>query len=399
MLIPYRVKNPIRSFPAITVTIIAINVIVYLFTTDFGSVERFLGIRESVVKEYAFALGITSPLNFFSSIFLHGDIFHLLGNMLFLWVFGPPVEDRLGKVTYPIVYFATGLAGALMQAIVDKAVTGHAQMGIGASGCIMGIVGAYWFTFSWSKVCVFYWITFFWRGVWEVQAVWIIGLFFLMDLGEGALYSTAGLSGGVANFAHLGGAVIGALMCMVMGVTRDSPEVSEAKAIQADTKDLSLMPLHVLQTMLEEDPSNPDLVRAIIPPALSLRRQDAIDKAFAGAGPALIESAPTLVAHYLVDLGGQAELYQPVHLLRLSGHLEQAGDHAKALHVCKLIADRYPMTNDAETAIYRMANTYWRVFKDGQRAQACLAEMQRRFPNGQMAHYSRSLMRELNAGR
>lgn len=390
MLLPYRVKNPIRSFPAITVAIIAINVIVYVFTTD-----SLLVIRENVVKDYAFALGIGSPANFLSSIFLHGDLFHLLGNMLFLWVFGPPVEDRLGKVTYPIVYFTTGLAGALLQATVDKLVTGQAHPGIGASGCIMGIVGAYWFAFSWSKVCVFYWLTFFWRGVFETSAVWIIGLFFLMDLAQGTLYSTIGVSGGVANFAHLGGAVIGALMCMVMQVTRDSAEVSEAKAIQADTKDLSLMPLHVLQSMLEENPGDPEIVRAIIPAALSLRKQEVIDRAFAGAGPSLIEKSPTLVAHYLVDLGGQVSLYQPVHLLRLAGSLEQTGDHTKALHIYKLVADHHPTTPDAESAIYRMAQSYWKVFRDAQRARACLAELDRRFPNGSMAHFSRGLAREL----
>jgi len=399
MLIPYRVKNPIKRFPAITVSIIAVNVIVYFFSTDFSSAERFLGIKESVVKDYAFALGITSPLNFMSSIFLHGDLFHLLGNMLFLWVFGPPVEDRLGKVSYPIVYFTTGLAGALMQAIVDKAVTGHAQLGIGASGCIMGIVGAYWFAFSWSKVCVFYWLWWFWHGVWEVQAIWIIGLFFLMDLAEGTLYSTVGISGGVANFAHLGGAAIGALMCMLMGVTRDSSEVSEAKALQADVKQLSLLPLHSLQAMLEQDPGNPELVRAIIPPALSMHRQDAIDKAFADAGTGLVEKAPSLVAHYLVELGGQVGLYRPLHLLRLAGHLEQDGDHTRALHVYKLVADNYGDTSDAETAIFRMAQSYWRNFRDGARASACLEEMQRRFPNGPMSHYGRGLMQEVGGRR
>lgn len=390
MLLPYRVKNPVRQFPVVTVILIAINLIVYAFTT-----EILLVIREDVVERYAFAFGSSPIINVITAMFLHGDIFHLLGNMLFLWVFGPPVEDRLGKPTYIILYFTTGFAGDLLQAGLDLAVAGGAQTGIGASGCIMGVIGAYWYLFSWSKVCVFYWISWFWHGVREIAAIWIIGLYFLMDLAEGALYGAAGVSGGVANFAHIGGSVAGALMCMAMRVNRDSEEISEAKAIQAETKDLSMLPLHAIQSMVEAEPGNPELIRGLIVPALNLGQQAAIDRAMAQAGPALIDKDPSLVAHYLLDLRGQHTIYQPIHLLHLAGQMARGVDTAKAVKIHNLIVNAHSTQPETETALYRMAQCYWGLYKDGNSARKCIAEMEKRFPGGPMSQFGRTLLKQM----
>jgi len=166
MLLPYRVKNPPARFPYVTVSLIAVNVIVFGLTSDY-----FLVVREGVVKSYAFQLWKTPFLNSFASAFLHGGIFHLLGNMWFLWIFGPAVEDRLGAGKFLGVYFATGLVGDLSQALLDVAFLGEPQPVIGASACIMGLAGAYWFAFPFSKVCVFYWIWLFWRGVFGVDCM------------------------------------------------------------------------------------------------------------------------------------------------------------------------------------------------------------------------------------
>lgn len=100
MLIPYRVKNPTKHFPFATLGLITANIIVYILTTD-----SFLAIREDVVERYAYAFGVSPFINFITAAFLHTDPFHLLGNMLFLRVFGPPVEDRLRIPRYLAVYW------------------------------------------------------------------------------------------------------------------------------------------------------------------------------------------------------------------------------------------------------------------------------------------------------
>ena len=389
MLIPYRVKNPTKRFPVATVSLIAINVIVFGLTIDGWN------ITESVLNEYAFALGVSPLWNAISAAFLHADPFHLLGNMLFFWVFGPSVEDRLGIPKFLVLYFATGFAGDFLQAAIDMAVVGHVRPGIGASGCIMGVVGAYWYLFPRSTVCVFYWFGWFWHGVWEVHALWIIGMYFVMDLAEGILFGTTKMSGGVANFAHVGGSICGALLCLLLRIKRDTEVVSDAKAIQAETKDLSLVPLYALQSMLADDPRNPELLRAIVAPALREQNSSAIDKAFSQAGPELIDADPALVSYYLLDVRGSGEFYNPLQLLRLGGAMERSGDILRAAGLYRLIVERYVNAPEVETALYRMAQCSWNNQRDAQTALACLSEMMQRFPQGDMSPYGRQLHQQI----
>jgi membrane associated rhomboid family serine protease len=153
MLLPYRVKNRPEHFPIATLAIIVINLVAYAATTDG------LIIRDSVVKAYAFGLGKTPLWTFVTAAFLHGDPFHIAGNMFFLWIFGPSVEGRLGVPRYIGLYFAAGLCGDILHALLMGS-----GLTIGASGCIMGVLGAFWYLFAWSPVCIFYWFYFFWRG-------------------------------------------------------------------------------------------------------------------------------------------------------------------------------------------------------------------------------------------
>jgi membrane associated rhomboid family serine protease len=351
-------------------------------------------IRPDVLAGYGFILGKTPFYTYFTAVFLHADPFHLLGNMLFLWVFGPSVEDRLGVGRFLGMYFLSGFIGDLMQAGLGAA-EGRYLPGIGASGCIAGLLGAYWYMFSWSTVCVFYWIGWLWHGVWEVAAGWVVGLFFAKEVLFGYLMRSAGQGGGVANFAHVGGVLGGLLICLALRAKRDSSELSEARAIQADMKDLSLMPLHALQTMLESDPLNTQLIRAMVKPAYNLNKVGVIHDAMARAGTAMIEADPTFVAYYLTTLRGESGIYQPVQLLRLAGVLERAGEASQALQVYSLISQRDATSQDAETALYKMANCYWTTFHDVQNARNCLREMATRFPNGPMTPYGRNLWNQI----
>jgi len=389
MLIPYRVKNPPKKFPYATLTIVAVNVIVYGCTTQY-----FLAIRENVARDYSYLFGTSPFLHFFSSSFLHGDIFHIAGNMLFLWIFGPPVEDRLGIPKYVGLYFLTGFVGDVLQAGLDTVFAGVMPT-IGASGCIMGVVGAYWYLFPWSTVCVFYWLWWCWHGVTEIAAVWIIGLFLLMDLGEGFLYGAAGVSGGVANFAHVGGGIAGILLCIALRARRDTEALSEAKALHADAKDLYNMPLHALKTMAAEDPCNPELIRAMINPALRLRDHAAIEEALTRAGYGMIDKDPGLIAYYLMELGGDPGIYPPMYLLRLASAMERANDCEKAVGVYRMISERYPTVPECETALYRMALCCWKRMNDAATARTCVAELQKRFPNGEMYSYGEMLLRQM----
>ena len=157
--------------------LICINTLVFALTS-----HAFLFIRMDVVDAYALRWGASPFYTLFTALFLHGSITHLLGNMLFLWVFGPAVEDRLRVPGYLGLYLLAGLTGHAAQAGLG-AVEGIFVPNIGASGCIMGVLGAYWYLFSWSKVCVayFFWIFFrIYYGVLEIAAVWVIGAYFAL---------------------------------------------------------------------------------------------------------------------------------------------------------------------------------------------------------------------------
>lgn len=390
MLLPYRVKNPPKRFPFVTLSLIAANVLVYVFTTS-----TLLEIRPDIVENYAFAIGLSPLVNFITASFLHAEPFHLLGNMLFLWLFGPSVEDRLGKIQYIFLYFVTGFAGDILQGLVDKSLLGVPRPGIGASGCIMGVVGAYWYIFPWSRVCVVYWFGWFWRGITDIAAVWVVGLFVLMDVFEGVLLGAAGMTGGVANFAHIGGAVLGALMVMGMMVKRDTEAVSEAKAIQADAHDYENMPLEALQIMIAEDRQNTRLIRATTEAATRLRRMDVVADVIVGAGVGLIEQDPSLVAWYLVDCKGSPAQYKPIELLRLARRMREALDPVRAAGILEIINSAFPASPEAEAALYDLASYYWNHLRQPEAARKYLNEMATRFPNGPMTQFRRALMGQM----
>jgi membrane associated rhomboid family serine protease len=385
-LFPYRVKNPTTHFPFATVIIIVINIVVYIFTTD-----DLLRINQNVAQNYGFGGESLPFLNFFTGMFLHGSPFHVISNMIMLWIFGPAVEDRLRIPRYLAVYFAAGIAGDLLQAGVNIMSAGAAGYAIGASGCIMGIIGAYWYLFSWSTVCIAWviWLIWIWYGVWEVAAFWVIGLYMASELLDGLL--SMGAVGGIAHFCHIGGAIAGMLLCMGMKIKRDTAAISEARELQANMRDLSEVPIYALQTMLEQDPLNPTIIRALVKQALHLKYPEAIDQAMAQAGHTLIDKDPALVAYYLTSFGGNVGLYHPVCLMRLVGIMERSGNPQQALQLYQLLCKHYPTAPDVETALYRMAQCYWHVFRDAESARSCIREMMRRFPNGAMAPFARTL--------
>src|SRR3990172_5517052 len=124
-----------KRFPQATATIIIATVVVFLWE---GSLDYLLGER---MRLLAFGLGNLGLIGLFTSIFLHADIFHIVFNMLFLWVFGPPVEDRVGKKLFFVYYLGAGVAANIFEVLVDVIHNPDSNMvGIGASGAVSGIM-------------------------------------------------------------------------------------------------------------------------------------------------------------------------------------------------------------------------------------------------------------------
>ncbi|HUV46823.1 MAG TPA: rhomboid family intramembrane serine protease [Candidatus Bathyarchaeia archaeon] len=205
-MIPIRDHNPSGSFPFINYFLIGINVLVFIYTLTLSEqmlmafFEKYAIIPALVIKgQHLFSL--------VSAMFLHGGIGHILGNMLFLNIFGDNLEDRLGHLKYLFFYLICGLAAAVLQIFVDPSST---VPNLGASGAIAGIMGGYLVLFPRNKIDILFSFGWSLRQT-TVPAYFMLFYWFVAQLftGVGSLAYQGEMMGGVAYFAHIGGFLAG----------------------------------------------------------------------------------------------------------------------------------------------------------------------------------------------
>ena len=230
-MIPLRDNVPTRHFPIVTVALIVANVIVYFLVQEGG-----LAAAEGPIREYAYqpcevdrscrVEGEDWEVTSFTSMFMHGDILHLGGNMLFLWIFGNNVEDTMGRIRYVIFYLLSGYAATALQTVVtlETASTEAAAIpNLGASGAISGVLGAYFLLIRHASVltAIFLGFIFFIR---EIPALFFLGVYFVFQLWQaGFQLQQPPEEGGVAVFAHIGGFVFGMLTAFLFRTRRALP--------------------------------------------------------------------------------------------------------------------------------------------------------------------------------
>ena len=224
---------PHNSFPIVKITLIALASLVFLYELALGGLGLLFGeanvslayffirwgfIPDELTRGYPFTLPahIRTPVpteaTIFSSMFIHGGFLHFAGNMLFLWVFGDNIEDRLGHVKFLLFYFLAGVVAALSHLFVDP----HSQTPlVGASGAISGVMGAYLVLYPQNRIRAL--ILFYLISVIEIRAFYLLGLWFLWQLAQGIFYVGLSQQVSVAFFAHVGGFLAGVVL---MGVYR-----------------------------------------------------------------------------------------------------------------------------------------------------------------------------------
>lgn len=229
-MFPISDDNPTRSTAYVTYALIAINVVVFIheLTLNESQLQQFFQLFAVVPRELTASFGgeavgqpVPEPLALITSQFLHGGFAHILGNMLFLWIFGNNIEDKLGHVKYLIFYLACGALAALSQWIFS---TQSGIPSLGASGAIAGVMGAYILRFPNAQINTLVFLGFFITTI-RVPALFFLGFWFVMQ----ALYGVSSLNvatnmetGGVAYWAHAGGFVFGALLGPLLGLFSDS---------------------------------------------------------------------------------------------------------------------------------------------------------------------------------
>jgi membrane associated rhomboid family serine protease len=218
-VLPLRDNVPTRTFPLITVAIIVANILVW-----FWEIGGPTTLEQDVIAYGYYPCKIDGPCvgpalqaeipwwqNAFSSMFMHGSWLHIIGNLLFLWIFGNNVEDALGKVRFFLWYIAGGLAATVAQTFVTLNFGSNQDASIpniGASGAIAAVLGAYFLLLPRARVLTAFFIFFIFLQ--EIPAIWFLGVWFGFQLWQGGwsiVQPEAG--GGVAFFAHIGGFVFG----------------------------------------------------------------------------------------------------------------------------------------------------------------------------------------------
>ncbi|HFB52077.1 MAG TPA: rhomboid family intramembrane serine protease [Anaerolineae bacterium] len=229
-MIPLKDTIPSRRFPLVNTTIIALNVLAFLVEISMGQqVERQIVFTFGLVPARFWAeSGIARWLPVFSSMFLHGGWWHIISNMLALYIFGDNVEDRLGHTRYLIFYLLGGVLAALAQI---WAYPGSTIPTIGASGAIAAVLGAYFVLYPLSRVITLIPIpVFFFFPIVEIPALIYLGFWFLSQLFNGtfALTANAGTlqNGGVAWWAHIGGFIAGMILVKIFAVGSSPPRHS-----------------------------------------------------------------------------------------------------------------------------------------------------------------------------
>jgi membrane associated rhomboid family serine protease len=229
-MIPLGDDNSDRErWPVVTALLIALNVVVFLYQTSLNArsdtaLVEFVNRWGVIPREYLLGqdlpptIGLPYFTTLVTSMFLHGGWGHLLGNMLYLWIFGDNVEDHFGRIPFILFYLACGIAAAVAQILVDPAST---MPTLGASGAISGVLGAYIVMFprKWVRVLLFFFVI-------DVPAIIVIGLWAVTQFanGFGTLGARTTETGGVAYMAHIGGFALGVLAAAIWRAMAGPPQ-------------------------------------------------------------------------------------------------------------------------------------------------------------------------------
>ena len=225
-MIPLRDENPTSTTPVVTWTLVGINVLVFLNQILNGLGQANLGrFRFAGLMEYAMVPAWVTgarlappfvpdpPLTIFTSMFLHGGWMHILGNMVYLVVFGNNIEDRLGHVKFLLFYLGSGFLAAFAHILSDPT---SPIPTVGASGAIAGVMGAYIVSYPSARVICAVFLGFFYTTI-EVPAIIVLGVWILTQVGSATMQAGTQMGGGVAYLAHIGGFFGGIVLLFLLG--------------------------------------------------------------------------------------------------------------------------------------------------------------------------------------
>lgn len=233
MFLPLKDRNPTVRTPYVTIGLIAINALVFLYELSLGSrLPTFIasyGVVPYELTHFTDLVGVYRgspivhapgpgflPATLVTSMFIHGGFMHIAGNMLYLWIFGNNIEDILGPVKFLFFYMVCGIVAGIFHVVLSP---GSTLPTVGASGAVAGVLGAYLIAYPHARVLSLVFIIIFVQLV-EVPAALVLVFWFVIQFFQGFASISTGATGGVAWFAHVGGFLAGLTLIQIMAGPR-----------------------------------------------------------------------------------------------------------------------------------------------------------------------------------
>jgi membrane associated rhomboid family serine protease len=208
-MIPYKDDNPLHIVPVVTILIITLNLLVFVMQIMSGADSRTIVYSFGAIPHNLISLESRQPihpvLTVFTSMFMHGGLFHLAFNMLYFWIFGNNIEERLGHLRFLLFYLFCGVVAAFSHTLASP---GSNIPMIGASGAVSGMLGAYILLYPMAKVSTVIFLGFFITTV-KIPALIVIGFWAIIQIVSGLISQGTANQGGIAFFAHVGGFAAG----------------------------------------------------------------------------------------------------------------------------------------------------------------------------------------------
>lgn len=360
MFFPFGTDRQLARPTLITYALIALNAGVFVFLAFVGQSDEAKA--EGITQLLALDPNHIQPWAFISYAFVHAGWKHLAGNMLFLWVFGPNVEDRFGRIGFLIFYLAAAAASGGLFALFDK------NPVVGASGAIAGITGAYLVLFPRTSIKTL--VFFFFIGIYWIPAVWFIGASILWDLTQQAM----GHNTNIATLAHIGGYATGIIVSMVLLWLKilvrepyDLFTIAKHKSRQRQFREVAY------QQRLAADSARASKVSNEAADAIAVARAD-VSRCISSLDMpgAAIAYRKLLSEHGAVD--GAATLSRR-NQYDLANHLFQAGDYQTAANAYERFLKGYPSDPEAAHVKLLLGRINARYLNDPIEAKRLLSEV------------------------
>ncbi|MHB1455778.1 MAG: rhomboid family intramembrane serine protease [Armatimonadota bacterium] len=377
ILIPYKNDREINLFPAVTYALIAANICLYFVLLPIN--------RATLAATMGFTPSHLSLLHIISSMFVHGDFWHLLWNMFFLWLFGPNVEDAVGHIEFSLLYLGSGIAAAILQVGIVHGFMQSAELipVIGASGAISGILGVFAVRFLKTGIRVFY-MYLLKYGTFTVPAMWGLGIWFMQQLIGGVIDISRQGSGGVAYWSHIGGMLFGMALAYGLSMSREGLHEHLISDVQKSSSDQAV---DKLRKALDTDPNNAEICLELGRTYCNGDNQENAIRSFRQVVDLCLKEGDRCKA-----TAAFAELrhhYPKAHLdarseYQITRYLLEAKCYESALKMLDELSDAFPDTPEAELSLMMAGDLCINTLNDVKGAYAYYEAFCTRYPNSHL---------------